>query len=70
MSVNSGISGKSASGLAQRTPSALALARSFLFVPANRPERYANAPASGAGAASIDLEDAVPAEGKDAARQQ
>ena len=70
MSGISGISDKSATGLAQRTPSALALARSFLFVPANRPERYAKALASGAGAVIIDLEDAVPAEVKDAARQQ
>ncbi|MGH6637610.1 MAG: HpcH/HpaI aldolase/citrate lyase family protein [Polaromonas sp.] len=56
--------------LAQQTPSALALARSFLFVPANRPERYAKALASGAGAVIIDLEDAVPADGKLAARTQ
>ncbi len=64
------ISGKSATGLAQRTPSALALARSFLFVPANRPERYAKALASGAGAVIIDLEDAVPPDAKPAARTQ
>lgn len=70
MSVNSGISGKSATGLAQRTPSALALARSFLFVPANRPERYAKALASGAGAVIIDLEDAVPPDAKVSARRQ
>ena len=37
----------------------LALARSFLFVPATRPERYAKALASGADAVIIDLEDAV-----------
>lgn len=66
----SGISGKSATGLAQRTPSAPALARSFLFVPANRPERYAKALASGAGAVIIDLEDAVPPDAKVSARQQ
>lgn len=48
----------------------LALARSFLFVPANRPERYAKALASGAGAVIIDLEDAVPPEAKPAARAQ
>jgi citrate lyase subunit beta/citryl-CoA lyase len=70
MSGISGISDKSGTGLAQRTSSALALARSFLFVPANRPERYAKALASGAGAVVIDLEDAVSVEGKDAARQQ
>ncbi len=39
-------------------------------MPANRPERYAKALASGAGAVIIDLEDAVPPDGKDAARQQ
>ena len=38
---------------------ALASARSFLFVPANRPERYAKALASGADAVIIDLEDAI-----------
>ena len=70
MSGISGISDKSATSLAQRTPSALALARSFLFVPANRPERYAKALASSAGAVIIDLEDAVLPDSKDAARQQ
>ena len=64
------ISGRGAAGPATRASSALALARSFLFVPANRPERYAKALASSAGAVIIDLEDAVPAEVKDAARQQ
>lgn len=34
-------------------------ARSYLFVPANRPDRYAKALASGADAVIIDLEDAV-----------
>lgn len=46
------------------------LARSFLFVPANRPERYAKALASGAGAVIIDLEDAVSPDAKVRARQQ
>lgn len=50
--------------------SVLKLARSFLFVPANRPERYAKALASGAGAVIIDLEDAVGPEQKPAARAQ
>lgn len=50
--------------------SVLALARSFLFVPANRPERYAKALASGAGAVIIDLEDAVAPDAKAAARAQ
>jgi citrate lyase subunit beta / citryl-CoA lyase len=42
--------------------------RSFLFVPGNRPERFAKALASGADAIIIDLEDAVAPESKDAAR--
>jgi len=46
----------------------LALARSFLFVPGNRPERFAKALASGADAVIIDLEDAVPLDAKLAAR--
>lgn len=50
------------------TRSLLATARSFLFVPANRPERYAKALASGADAVIIDLEDAVAPAGRDAAR--
>lgn len=53
--------------------SALARARSFLFVPANRPERFAKALASGADAVILDLEDSVPlqtkAEARDAIRQ-
>lgn len=48
----------------------IASARSFLFVPANRPERYAKALASGAGAVIMDLEDAVAPDAKVAARQQ
>ncbi|MDH6184881.1 CoA ester lyase [Polaromonas sp. CG_23.6] len=46
----------------------LARARSFLFVPATRPERFAKALASGADAVIIDLEDAVAPADKDAAR--
>jgi citrate lyase subunit beta/citryl-CoA lyase len=46
----------------------LSQARSFLFVPGNRPERFAKALASGADAVIIDLEDAVPLDAKDAAR--
>lgn len=49
-------------------PSRLGLARSFLFVPGNRPERFAKALASGADAVIIDLEDAVPLDAKDTAR--
>ncbi|MGQ3128811.1 aldolase/citrate lyase family protein, partial [Variovorax sp.] len=48
---------------------ALGLARTFLFVPADRPERHARALASGAGAAIVDLEDAVAPERKAAARE-
>jgi citrate lyase subunit beta / citryl-CoA lyase len=44
------------------------LARSFLFVPADRPERFAKALASGAGAVIIDLEDAVAPAAKRSAR--
>ncbi|MFO0388032.1 MAG: HpcH/HpaI aldolase/citrate lyase family protein [bacterium] len=43
-------------------------ARSFLFVPANRPERITKALASGADAVIVDLEDAVAAEAKESAR--
>lgn len=39
-----------------------------LFVPANRPERFAKAAASGADAVILDLEDAVATDAKDAAR--
>jgi citrate lyase subunit beta / citryl-CoA lyase len=42
--------------------------RSYLFVPGNRPERFAKAVASGADAVIIDLEDAVPARERVAAR--
>jgi citrate lyase subunit beta/citryl-CoA lyase len=43
--------------------------RSYLFVPATRIERISKAQASGAGAVIVDLEDAVAAHDKDAARQ-
>ena len=46
-----------------------ALVRSWLFVPAARPERFAKALASGADAVIVDLEDAVPATQKDDARR-
>ncbi|MDM0088993.1 MULTISPECIES: CoA ester lyase [unclassified Variovorax] len=48
----------------------LALARTFLFVPGDRPERHARALASGAGAVIVDLEDAVAPERKADARTQ
>lgn len=44
------------------------LPRSYLFVPANRPERFAKACAAGADVVIVDLEDAVPPTEKSAAR--
>lgn len=41
---------------------------SLLFVPGSRPERFAKALATAASVVCIDLEDAVAADGKDAAR--
>ncbi|QVN23127.1 HpcH/HpaI aldolase/citrate lyase family protein [Burkholderia pyrrocinia] len=46
-----------------------ASARSWLFVPGNRPERFGKARAAGADAVILDLEDAVPPAGKVAARE-
>ncbi len=43
--------------------------RSYLFVPANRTERYEKALSTQADAVIIDLEDAVPVEQKNSARQ-
>jgi citrate lyase subunit beta / citryl-CoA lyase len=62
------LSTKSASPAQSLPTSKLAQARSFLFVPGNRPERFAKAFASGADAVIVDLEDAVPLDAKDAAR--
>jgi citrate lyase subunit beta/citryl-CoA lyase len=42
--------------------------RSYLFVPGNRPDRYAKALAAGADAVIVDLEDAVPSKDKPSAR--
>lgn len=47
---------------------ALAQARTFLFVPGNRPERFDKALRSGADAVVLDLEDSVPASARPAAR--
>lgn len=44
------------------------LPRSYLFVPGDRPERFAKALASGADAVVLDLEDAVAESAKSAAR--
>lgn len=46
----------------------VAATRAPLFVPANRPERFAKAAISGADAVILDLEDAVAADAKDLAR--
>ena len=50
------------------TPGLQALPRAYLFVPADRPERFAKARASGADAVIVDLEDAVAPEAKARAR--
>jgi citrate lyase subunit beta/citryl-CoA lyase len=46
----------------------MSLPRTYLFVPGDRPERFAKALASGADAIVLDLEDAVAAPAKAAAR--
>jgi len=46
----------------------VALCRCLLFTPANRPERFGKAVASGADGVVLDLEDGVGAANKDAAR--
>ena len=46
----------------------LSLARTFLFVPADRPDRITKALKSGADAVIVDLEDAVRAENREVAR--
>ncbi len=61
-------SGSTTSFLTTMLPSPIATARSFLFVPANRPERFAKALASGADAVILDLEDSVPLQTKAEAR--
>lgn len=47
----------------------VAAARTFLFVPANRPDRFDKAAAAGADIVILDLEDAVTPADKDAARE-
>ncbi len=44
--------------------------RSWLYLPATRPDRFGKAVASGADAVVLDLEDAVPPDRKEAARRQ
>lgn len=48
----------------------IAHARTLLFVPGNRPERFEKAARSGADAVVLDLEDAVPTADKPAARAE
>src|SRR5207253_6760437 len=47
----------------------LSRARTLLFVPGNRPERFDKALTSGADAVVFDLEDSVPTAAKHAARE-
>ena len=47
----------------------MTLPTSYLFVPGDRPDRFAKAIAAGAGAVIIDLEDAVAIDAKPAARE-
>ena len=53
---------------AMNTMTTTPLPRTYLFVPGDRPERFAKALASGADAVVVDLEDAVAPAAKDAAR--
>ena len=50
------------------TSASQAVARSYLFVPGDRPDRFDKACASGADAVIVDLEDAVPPSNKAQAR--
>jgi len=54
--------------MATSTPGLHVLPRAYLFVPADRLERFAKARASGADAVIVDLEDAVAPEAKASAR--
>ncbi|MGW4206038.1 HpcH/HpaI aldolase/citrate lyase family protein [Streptomyces sp. NPDC004726] len=49
---------------------ALAVARTFLFVPGHRPDRFGKAAAGGADAVILDLEDAVGPDRKNEAREE
>jgi len=49
-------------------PGPVEVARTLLFVPGHRPDRFDKAAAAGADAVVLDLEDAVAADAKDAAR--
>jgi citrate lyase subunit beta/citryl-CoA lyase len=52
-----------------RSEVSISNARSFLFVPGNRPERFLKAAQSGADAIILDLEDSVPLDSKAASRE-
>jgi len=54
-------------GSAYPDPTAVLTGRAFLFVPGDRPERFAKAAASGADVVVLDLEDAVAPEAKSSA---
>lgn len=56
-------------GAMMQTTQSVKPPRSYLFVPGNRPERFAKALASGADALIFDLEDSVPSTDKAAARK-
>ena len=51
------------------SPVSAPIARTYLFVPGNRPERFAKALASAADAVVLDLEDAVAVDDKSMARE-
>lgn len=51
------------------TAADVAVARTFLFVPGDRPDRYAKAATAGADVVVVDLEDAVSPEAKESARE-
>lgn len=54
----------------QQLAARIATATTLLFVPGDRPERFEKAAAAGADLVVLDLEDAVPADRKDFAREQ
>lgn len=55
--------------MTEKAVSSIGKARSLLFVPANRPDRFSKALVSGADAVIIDMEDAVATAAKPDARQ-
>lgn len=67
--MSTGFAASTALGNGHDTRKRLAAASSFLFVPGDRPERFAKAAAAGADFIIIDLEDAVAPSNKALARQ-